>query len=146
MLRVTQLVKAELGFKFDPDKHAFSRLPWPTNGSPLLVVLSTIRIYGSVFETLLFPFRIGLAKGTHFTGCSLGMWLLHATQVVTVTQKVVDTAHLSLHFSLMCKWRVVRELRKDTWLFAHCLSYISMISFRLPYSIRRYELLPLYYR
>lgn len=63
----------------------------------LVVVLSTIRIYDSVFETALFPFRIGLAKGTHFTGCSFGMWLLHATQIVTVTQKVVDTAHLSLH-------------------------------------------------
>lgn len=69
---------------------------------PLLLVVSTIRIYDSVFETLLFPFRIGLPKGAHLTGCSLGMWLLHATQIVTVTQKAVDTAHLSLHHRSSC--------------------------------------------
>lgn len=105
----------------------------------LAVVVSTVGISDSVFEISLFPFRIGLAKGAHFSRYSLGMWLL------TVTQKVADIAHLSLHQRSSCASWEWSESWGKTHGFLHilCLSYIPVISFCLPYSTRRYELLSL---
>lgn len=97
LLKVTQLVRAELGFKLDPPGMLFLECH-----GPLVVVVSTMRIYGSVLETLLFPFRIGLAKGAHFIRWSHGTWLLHAMQIVPVTQKDVGTAPISLHHGSSC--------------------------------------------
>lgn len=86
-------------------------------------------------------------KVAHFIGCSLGMWLLRATQIVSVTQRWWT----QLTF-LSTKGAQVQVESGQSWGKTHgflltvCLSYIPVISFRLPYSTRRYELLSLFYR
>lgn len=122
LLRVTRFIKAKLGFKLDPHKHAFSRRPRPTPAS---------RVYHKNLWQCLWNTVISL-QDRPAQGCSLDRMF---------SWNVASSCHSDSHchsegsgysspFSppqeLVCKWRVVRELRKDTWLFAHCLSQLHI--------------------
>lgn len=124
--RVTQLVRAELGFKSDSHQPAFSRMPLPTQGSCIFHKNSW-----QCPKTLSSPLRIGWAKGAYFIRCSHGILLrLTCRQCVQLNHSHTVGCVYSFCFfppwELMCKLRLVTEYEERYMLFAHRLTHLCI--------------------
>lgn len=121
--RVTQLVRAELGFKSDSHEPAFSRMPLPTHGSCIFHKNSW-----QCPKTLSSPLRIGWAKGAYFVRCSHGILLLLTLQAMCATESL-SHSRLCVQFLFLSTLgaHVQVEIGHRVWrkIHAFCASFDS---------------------